>query len=132
MSMREQIARWLAPQRFVDDTSARAATKAQIARAVHVAVGAMQARKRGFESADVDEITFGFTADNTSIDVDLQQRLERLRGRSRRLAKDNDHAKRYLQMVGCNIVGPEGFTLQARATEPDGKTDGLANTLLKH
>lgn len=131
MSMREQIARWLAPQRFVDDTSVRAATQAQIARAVHVAVGAMQAQKRGFESADVDEITFGFTADNTSIDVDLQQRLERLRGRSRRLAKNNDHAKRYLQMVGCNIVGPEGFTLQARATEPDGKTDGLANTLLE-
>lgn len=85
---------------------------------------------RLFDAARVDDLTFGFKSSNGAIDEDLQSSLERLRGRSRTLAQNNDHMRRYLQMVTANVVGPSGFTLQTHVREGD-QMDELANWLIE-
>ena len=87
-------------------------------------------RKRSFDGARVDDITFGFSSATAAIDVDIAGALERLRGRSRNLANNNDYARKFLQQVEQNVVGPMGFALQVTAHE--GATlDTLANTLIE-
>lgn len=85
---------------------------------------------RAFDSARSDDLTFGFRPTNAAIDEELHNSLERLRGRSRTLAQNNDHMKRYLQMVVANIVGPHGFTQQSQIVE-GAQPDGLANRLIE-
>lgn len=85
---------------------------------------------RFFDAARVDNLTFGFQSSNSSIDDDLKASLERLRGRSRNLAQNNDHMRRFLQMVTANVVGPNGFTLQCKAREGE-RMDDLANRMIE-
>lgn len=107
MNIRESIIRWLGGDR-----------------------AAPPRRVRSFDAAKVDDLTFGFQSASAAIDVDIAAALERLRGRSRQLANNNDFAKKFLQQVEVNIVGPKGFSLQVTARE--GATlDSLANTLIE-
>lgn len=85
---------------------------------------------RSFDGGRTDEITFGFTAANNAIDVDLASALERMRGRSRNLAHNNDYARKFLSMVEANVVGPAGFSLQVLAREGD-RLDAVANSLIE-
>lgn len=87
-------------------------------------------RFRAFDGARQDEITFGFASANAAIDVEVAGALERLRGRSRNLAQNNDYAKKFLSQVECNVVGPAGFMLQVKAEE-SGRPDSLANALIE-
>ncbi len=85
---------------------------------------------RSFDGARSDDLTFGFSSTNNSIDVELSGALEKLRGRSRNLAQNNDYAKKFLAQVETNVVGPSGFNLQV--TSSDGpKPDVLANTIIE-
>lgn len=93
-------------------------------------VKAAAPRIRAFDGARQDDLTFGFTSTNAAIDVEIAGALERLRGRSRTLAQNNDYARKFLSQVECNVVGPNGFMLQVKAEE-GGRPDALANTLIE-
>ena len=55
-----------------------------------------------------------------------------LRARSRQLHKDNDYAKKFQQLVGTNLVGPQGFRFESRVVMEDGTTpDTLARTAIE-
>jgi lambda family phage portal protein len=82
---------------------------------------------RRFDGAVVDRLTAQWLATGTSIDQELRGQLDRLRARSRDLAKNNEYVAKYLRMVLTNVVGPEGFTLQSRVYDPNGQPDSLAN-----
>lgn len=88
------------------------------------------ARHRSFDAARVDDLTFAFQSSNSSIDADVNAGLERMRGRARTLSHNNDYAKKFLQQVVCNVVGPTGFGLQVLASE-GARLDTLANTLIE-
>jgi lambda family phage portal protein len=85
---------------------------------------------RGFDGARTDELTFGFASTNNSIDVEIAGALEKLRGRSRNLAQNNDYARKFLSQVSTNVVGPSGFSLQVAASDGP-KLDALANTIIE-
>jgi len=87
-------------------------------------------RIRSFEAAKVDDLTFGFSSASSAVDVDIAAALERLRGRSRQLANNNDFARKFLQQVEVNVVGPTGFSLQVTAHD-GARLDVLANTLIE-
>lgn len=89
------------------------------------------AARRRFDGAAVDRFTAGWIAENNAIDTDLKSDLDRLRQRSRDLAKNNDYVRYYLKMVEANIVGPKGFSFQARVTDPGGAQDKLANDAIE-
>ncbi len=76
------------------------------------------AARRSFNGASVDRLTASFSGSLTSINADLEAQLPMLRGRSRNLAANNELVRRYVKMAGRNIVGPEGFKMQARVMDP--------------
>lgn len=88
-------------------------------------------RQRAFDGARVDRLTASWIATNTSIDQELRSDLDRLRARSRDLFKNNEYAAKFGRLVRNNIVGPEGFILHARATDPSGKPDIAANRAIE-
>jgi lambda family phage portal protein len=87
--------------------------------------------RRGFDAAKIDRLTAGWRATNTAIDDELRGQLDALRGRSRDLFKNNEYAAKFGRMVRNNVVGPEGFILQARVTDPSGTPDSGANKAIE-
>jgi lambda family phage portal protein len=87
--------------------------------------------RRSFSGAIVSRLSAGWNATQTSVNYDLRTQLNILRARSRDLTNNNDYAKKFVQMVGTHVVGPTGFSLQVRVTEPDGRPDNLANTAIE-
>jgi len=81
---------------------------------------------RGFAAADINRLLEGwkFGGGFTAHEIDMF--LSTIRGRSRQMAKDSPHFKRYLSLTAVNIVG-EGFAL--KSTPHDG-TPGQLNASL--
>lgn len=77
---------------------------------------------RGFDGARNDHITAGFLATNSSIDDDIRSASDRLRGRSRNLAQNNDYMRKFLRMCEVNVVGPHGFIFKSLARDQVGDT----------
>lgn len=88
-------------------------------------------QKRSFASAKIDRLTADWLTTNNAIDQELRSDLDRLRMRSRQLGKDNDYARKFLNMVVRNVVGHSGFTLQARAEDAPNTPDNLARAAVE-
>jgi lambda family phage portal protein len=84
-----------------------------------------------FVAATSDRLTASWNAGHRAINEELRSDLDALRARSRDLSKNNDYARKFLRMVARNVVGPAGFTLQARVQDAPGKPDGLANAAVE-
>lgn len=82
-------------------------------------------RKRTFAGAQSTARLNDFRWSNLSADSELESVLTILRGRARNLERNSPHAKRYIQLMQDNIVGPNGFSLQVRAAAFDGKSGAL-------
>ena len=87
---------------------------------------------RRFDGARVDRLTSEWWTTTASINEELRADLDRLRARARDLAKNNDYARKFVGMTQNNIVGPEGFRLQARVMDDNNRqADGLANDAIE-
>lgn len=87
--------------------------------------------KRRFDAAEISRLTAHWNAGNTSINTDVRMELNLIRARSRDLVLNNDYAKKFIQMVGTHVVGPNGFQLQVRAVDAGGKQDTVANAAIE-
>lgn len=86
--------------------------------------------KRRFDAAQYNRLTHSWAQADRSINTELRADLDALRRRSRDLVKNEPLAQKYMEMVTTNVVGANGFTLQARVS--DGKIqDGFANTAIE-
>jgi lambda family phage portal protein len=63
----------------------------------------------------------------TSADQEVKADMRTLRARARDLVRNNGHAARYVDLVAEGVVGPNGFTLQSRATLANGEPDRNVN-----
>ena len=86
---------------------------------------------RRFDAARIDRLTGNWMATSASINEELRSDLDKLRMRGRDLVKNNDYATKFVQMCQTNIVGPDGFKLQARIENRPGQPDGLANAAIE-
>lgn len=86
--------------------------------------------KRAYSGAQTNNLNSGWSVSNLPADLELQRALETLRWRARDLAVNNEYARKYLQMCVTNIVGPQGFTLQALANDL-GKPDEMARKIIE-
>jgi len=86
---------------------------------------------RAFSAARVDRLTASWLATTNSINNELRGDLDRLRARSRDLAKNNDYARKFKKMVVTNVIGPNGFKLQARVMNSASTADALANDAIE-
>jgi len=69
--------------------------------------------RRKFEAAAVNRLTESWLATQASIDHELKSDLDRLRRRSRDLAKNNEYMAKFLRMVRNNVIG-QHMVLQSR------------------
>lgn len=86
---------------------------------------------RPFQAAGVDRLTASWLASRKSINDELLSDLDALRGRAREVAKNNGYGRKFLKMVARNVVGPKGFTLQARVMDRPGTPDSGANAAVE-
>lgn len=86
---------------------------------------------RRFEAAAVNRLTASWVAGSASMDEDLRASLDAVRNRSRDLFKNDAYAVKFGRMVRNNVVGAQGFVLQAGAVESDGKADAAANRAIE-
>lgn len=85
---------------------------------------------RGFDGAAVNRLTASWLASNASIDHELRSDLDRLRARSRDLARNDEYARKFVRMARNNIVG-QGFVFQARVMDGLNAPDNIANQAIE-
>lgn len=85
--------------------------------------------KRGYVAGESGRL-HKWRASRGSADSEIRSALDSIRMRSRDLSKNNPYIRKWLQMVQNNVVGPNGFKLQVRADEGDGK-DKAANDAIE-
>ena len=73
-----------------------------------------------------------FIASSFSADSELKTSLPVLRNRSRDLARNNEYAKRYLNLIKTNVVGERGFSVQVRARNDDRSLDAAGNAIIEN
>lgn len=87
--------------------------------------------KRAFQGAIFNRLTSDWGS-SESINLDLQQGLRTLRGRTRELSINNEFARRYLKLIKTNVVGPDGVQLSVQATYPDQSMDSMNDRIESH
>lgn len=83
--------------------------------------------QRKYDAAIVSRLTASWTGSALSANAEIYRSIDTLRMRSRDLANNNTYARKFLSMVADNIVGANGFVLQARVYDAPGKPDTGAN-----
>ena len=87
--------------------------------------------KRSYAAARGGRLFADFTQSGNSADSELRFTLEVMRNRSRELVRDNEFARRYVNLLKTNVVGDSGFHLQVKARNDDGQLDGIGNTMIE-
>lgn len=88
-------------------------------------------KQERWKSAKTTDVTFSWTRELTHINNLLWNYLTVLRARARQQVRDNDYAKRFVDLVKINTVGPTGFILQAQARRNDGRLDTSDNNSIE-
>ena len=88
-------------------------------------------QKRNYAAAGRGRLFADFNGSNRSADSEIRWALNELRNRSRDLERNNEYFRRYLQLLRTNVVGSNGFSLQVRATNPDGTQDGAGSRIIE-
>ena len=89
-------------------------------------------RLRQYAGANQGRLFSDFISSSFSADSELRTNLPILRNRSRDLARNNEYAKRFLNLMRTNVVGEKGFTVQVRARNDDRSLDAAGNTILEN
>jgi lambda family phage portal protein len=88
--------------------------------------------KRGYVAGKSSRLYTDWPTYTASANEEIKAALNVLRSRCRELARNNDYARKFLSMVKSNVVGRDGFKLQACAINAaDGKPDDLANQMIE-
>ena len=88
--------------------------------------------KRNYGGARGGRLFGDFVGSSFSADSELRYNLEVLRNRSRELVRDNEFAKRYINLIKTNVVGDKGFHLQVKARNDDGSLDRAGNAIIEN
>lgn len=87
--------------------------------------------RRSYTAAATGRLFADFVANTLSADSEIRPALRRVRDRCRDVARNNDYAKRYLQMIETNVVGDQGVRIQVRARNSDQSLDTVGNAIIE-
>ena len=87
--------------------------------------------KRSYAAANTGRLFADFPGSERSSDSELYPVISRMRARTRDLARNNEYAKRYLELMKANVVGDRGFSLQVKATDTVGRLDLIGNQAIE-
>ena len=88
-------------------------------------------QKRSYQGATMGRLFASWQTHNGTADVDIKASISVLRARARELSRNNDYVKKFISMVGKNVVGANGITLQVRAKDDKGTLDTIANNQIE-
>ena len=83
--------------------------------------------KRSYHAASPSRLFADYIESERSPDSELYPVIARMRARSRDLARNNEYARRYFNLLKTNVVGEHGFKLQVKALDPRGALDTDGN-----
>ena len=86
---------------------------------------------RNYAAANTGNLFADWISGSNSADSNIRFNLRKIRDRCREQARNNDYAKRYLQLLVTNVVGQHGIRLQSKARNPDNKLDFIGNQLIE-
>lgn len=87
--------------------------------------------KRNYAAATKGRLFADFQGSNRSADSEIRWAIRDIRNRSRDLERNNEYLRRYLQLLRTNVVGENGFRLQLKARNPDGRMDMAGNNIME-
>lgn len=117
---------------YIYDTATRMFRREKPAQTIAVGPSRKNiAKMRTIQAAGTGRLEAGWSSQPTTIDAWIYQHLSTLVARSREVAINNDHAKKFKQLVRDNVAGPNGFEMQAQVKDPNGKPDTLASTAIE-
>lgn len=87
--------------------------------------------KRDYLAASKGRLYMDFKGSNKSADAEIRWALRDMRNRARDLERNNEYARRYLQLLQTNIVGENGFRLQLKGRNIDGTIDMAGNNIIE-
>jgi len=87
---------------------------------------------RTYAAGLLSRLTASWTTTSLSANADIFRHLDVLRARSRDLCQNNPYGRKFLSLVASNVVGAQGFTLQATVpNDQPGTLDQLANDAIE-
>ena len=96
-------------------------------------------RRAYYQAAEIGRLTNAWKRQTASADAEICNELSTIRNRARDLARNNDYAKRFLNLVTKNVIGPAGIHMQAKPIyaidRPSGKAgevDRLAKPVIEN
>ena len=89
--------------------------------------GPKKTGRRGYSAAQINRLTHRWIMKNLTSDATLMKELSTMRARSRELSQNNDHVKRFLNMLKTNVVGPRGIQFKNKAINHEGVQDTAVN-----
>ncbi len=90
--------------------------------------------KRGrqrYQAATLGNLTASWTTTPLTSDQEVFRNWRTLVARSREQYQNNEFARKFISMCKNHIVGPKGFTMQARTKNRQGGLDARANTQIE-
>ena len=87
--------------------------------------------RRSYSAANTGRLFADFVGSERSSDSELYPVISRMRARTRDLSRNNEYAKRYLELMKSNVVGDRGFALQVKAQDSVGKLDQSGNQMIE-
>ena len=84
---------------------------------------------RMYNAAKVNRLTQDWVYSQLSANEEIRRGLKTVRDRARDLERNNDHMRRYLQMVEANVIG-RGVRLNVKALDMGGAYDTMASDYL--
>ncbi len=84
-----------------------------------------------FSAATTSNATYSWTRTPIPINEIIRRTLTVLRARSREQYQRNDYARKFIQLLKTNVVGPTGFAFEGKVVNRSGKADIPANDLLE-
>jgi len=106
----------------------------RVARSIGRALGIASPRRivsRSYHAAQNNRLSADFTGASGNPDADILSALRTVRNKARELSQNDDYAKQYLRQLVINVVGPQGFKLQADIRNDDGTPDSVASTAIE-
>jgi lambda family phage portal protein len=90
------------------------------------------ARKiRNYKATQSGNLFADWISGSSNADSNIRFNLRKIRDRCREQARNNDYAKRYLQLLVTNVVGQNGIRLQSKARNADNSLDIIGNNVLE-
>jgi lambda family phage portal protein len=87
---------------------------------------------RQYAAAQKGRLLADFLVTQKSADSEIYPALRIVRDRCRDVARNNDYAKRYLQLMTTNVVGSTGVRVQVRGRNADRSLDAPGNSIIEN